>query len=393
MTRAELAPGADRGHDRAAPPVRTDVAGLTDIELPPSSHPDFDAAAERARVRLESLICDGDVRGATLARACSTLVRLDELQRARASVVTLAHGTELGAYAELSARLEGLEPAELVDRGAAELCGAMGFERTLFSTVTASTWRPRSLFVEPALDQDTGGLRSFLADAAWRLDVAPVESEVVRRRRPRLVDEAQSSAETYKPLMQASQSHSYVVAPVWVRRRVIGLLHADRLGEPVSEDDVGRVEAYAECFGAAADAAMMRSRLRRLATERGEALAAAAARVAAFDGGLDVVADVLRPDPTPPAGPMACGEPPLAAGAGTDRVGDDAGLSPRETDVLVEMASGRTNADIAVRLGITEGTVKSYVKGVLRKLDVPTRAAAAAYLRRCGDPARGRPAG
>jgi DNA-binding CsgD family transcriptional regulator len=394
MTRARLAPGAQSDHHTAVvPPVGSDVAGLTDIALPPTSDPGFDTAADQARSRLEYLICDGDLGTAALTRACSTLVRLDELQRARASVVSLGRSTELAAYAELSARLEDLDPADLVDRGAAELCSAMGFERTLFSTVTATTWRPRSLFVEPELDEDAGELRSFLAGAAWCLDAAPLESEVIRRRRPRLVDGAQSSTETYKPLMKASQSHSYVVAPVWVRGRVLGLLHADRLGEPVMADDVGRVEAYAECFGAAAEEAMLRSRLRRLATGCGEALAAASARVAAFDGGIDVVAESLRtPEPR-----SARSEFPILhddASPASEPAGGlaaYAGLSPRESQVLLEMAAGRTNADIAARLGVTEGTVKSYVKGVLRKLDVPTRAAAAAYLRRHGIPS-GRPA-
>jgi DNA-binding CsgD family transcriptional regulator len=211
-----------------------------------------------------------------------------------------------------------------------------------------------------------------------------------------LVDEAQSSADTYKPLMEASQSHSYVVSPVWVRRRVVGLLHADRLGEPVSADDVGRVEAYAECFGSAAEEAMLRSRLRRLATESGEALAAASARVSAFDGGTDVVAVALRTlEPRSPRSelPILHDDLPPAAEASAGGLAAHAGLSPRESEVLLEMASGRTNADIAGRLGITEGTVKSYVKGVLRKLDVPTRAAAAAYLRRNGATAGGQLAG
>ena len=56
-------------------------------------------------------------------------------------------------------------------------------------------------------------------------------------------------------------------------------------------------------------------------------------------------------------------------------------LTRRETEVLREVAAGRSNAQIAERLYLGEGTVKTHVAALLRKLEVRdrTQAAVAAY--------------
>jgi DNA-binding NarL/FixJ family response regulator len=46
-------------------------------------------------------------------------------------------------------------------------------------------------------------------------------------------------------------------------------------------------------------------------------------------------------------------------------------LSPREHEVLALMAEGRTNAGIARRLWLTEGTVEKHVRSILNKLNLP----------------------
>jgi DNA-binding NarL/FixJ family response regulator len=48
-------------------------------------------------------------------------------------------------------------------------------------------------------------------------------------------------------------------------------------------------------------------------------------------------------------------------------------LSPREREVLALMAEGRSNAGIAHRLWITEGTVEKHVHSILTKLRLPAR--------------------
>ena len=46
-------------------------------------------------------------------------------------------------------------------------------------------------------------------------------------------------------------------------------------------------------------------------------------------------------------------------------------LSPREREVLALMAEGRSNAGIARRLWVTEGTVEKHVRSILTKLTLP----------------------
>ncbi|HZR17685.1 MAG TPA: response regulator transcription factor [Verrucomicrobiae bacterium] len=52
------------------------------------------------------------------------------------------------------------------------------------------------------------------------------------------------------------------------------------------------------------------------------------------------------------------------------------GLTPRATEALLWLAQGKTNADIATILGITESTVKKHVQEIFEKLGVETRGAA-----------------
>ena len=54
-------------------------------------------------------------------------------------------------------------------------------------------------------------------------------------------------------------------------------------------------------------------------------------------------------------------------------------LSPREREVLVVVARGMTNAEIAAALVLSEHTVKRHVANILTKLDLANRAAAAAF--------------
>jgi len=61
-------------------------------------------------------------------------------------------------------------------------------------------------------------------------------------------------------------------------------------------------------------------------------------------------------------------------------VTDDAGLTPREIEVLELLGQDFTNQQIAESLVIEVGTVKNHVHSILEKLNVSSRGEAAAYL-------------
>ena len=59
-------------------------------------------------------------------------------------------------------------------------------------------------------------------------------------------------------------------------------------------------------------------------------------------------------------------------------------LSPREQQVLQAIANGSENKQIARELGISEATVKTYIRGVFDRLEVSSRAEAVAVGLRMG---------
>lgn len=77
----------------------------------------------------------------------------------------------------------------------------------------------------------------------------------------------------------------------------------------------------------------------------------------------------------PPAGRAS-------SGSGRDWPGKTLGLSERESETLVLLASGLRNADIAAALFVSEDTVKTHLKRAYRKLSVANRVQATSFVLR-----------
>lgn len=101
--------------------------------------------------------------------------------------------------------------------------------------------------------------------------------------------------------------------------------------------------------------------------------------------------DLLRFGIDPSAPPEEGAEPPAAEPAEDRRGGGLEGLSSRQRDVLVQLAVGASNKEIARRLGISISTVKLHVKAICQHLGAPNRVRAASLAAQLlpRDPAAG----
>src|SRR4051812_14507313 len=242
---------------------------------------------------------------------------------------------------------------ELGDRAVRELCETLGFDRAILFAVEhdelicEATW----------FTGDPEWANEFLKLARRegirpRLDHMLLESEVVRRRRPLIVLDPEGDPRTYKPLVRASQTQSYVAAPVMPGGHVIAMLHVDRYhsGEVVTDEDADLLWTFAEGFGYAYERMRLLSRLRRHAAELAQV------------GEMPVMTSVVKPARGVAKSATATAETPS--------------LTAREREVIKLVSSGATNQEIANALVISESTVKSHVKHILRKLGASNRAEA-----------------
>lgn len=141
-----------------------------------------------------------------------------------------------------------------------------------------------------------------------------------------------------------------------------------------------RAIRYSERFTSVAESVVRRAEV-ALATQREiDRLAAEADRRARLDGGTRVLADLRELHAELRAIAAATGEPSVQerlhglclrlTGEGPPAVPPPAvKLSPREIDVLAQVAVGCGNAEVARRLSIRLDTVKSYLKSAMSKLD------------------------
>lgn len=138
-----------------------------------------------------------------------------------------------------------------------------------------------------------------------------------------------------------------------------------------------------ECSADAVAARRLAQRLREAQAE----IAAIAERVSdpAIRARLDSLSRDLREPLGDLRGPLGDRRTPLddrRTPLGHARTGGL--LSPREMDVLVQVAAGYTNREVADRLALAPTTVKAYLQSAMRKLGTSNRVATVSAARRLG---------
>ncbi len=299
---------------------------------------------------------------ATILTTVDTAIRADIARRVR------VHSRQFSGLTRVARAIDSAGSAGLSDVLTRELCTALGYSKAMYSTVSGSSWSPVSISVNPELRGDFDPLLAAVDGSSIPLRDAPREAELVRRRRPYAVGPCEVNRHTYRPLLELSRPAGYLAVPVVVADRAIAIIHVDRHDNDLNEADFHLITTLAQACALATESA----RLRAVITEQNRRTTAELDRLERALRALErtgVTLDDIDEHP---------GEHRIACETSTPTADYPAALTARERDVLVLIAAGATNAAISRRLCISDGTVKSHVQRIFKKIGVGTRAEAAA---------------
>ncbi|HYF28345.1 MAG TPA: LuxR C-terminal-related transcriptional regulator [Baekduia sp.] len=277
-----------------------------------------------------------------------------------------------GVQAALAALHEVADPGRLYDAATAALCRHCDFDRVILFGVEGDELVALSVHFTGEPEWAARVLELGRGAGRPQLSESILETEMLRRRAPALVQRPDQDPRATRPLVEATQTTSYVAAPILPAGRVIGFLHADHhtTGRAVDEVDRDVLWAFAEGYGYAVERTLLRAHLdeqRRRLRELGTAMA---------DVGEDICNAEMALDRS--SGATARATTRALTGALQPPAGAQFNLSPRELEVMELLAAGETNSAIARRIYVSESTVKVHVKSILRKLGAANRAEAAA---------------
>lgn len=356
-------------------------AGILGWDVTPGADSIADhRAADEALARAWQEATDALVSSAQGGRAQfgSLLSLLQEIKSSTDRLRDAQLARQVGAGELVREALRTLDDARSVEElmSRAPVAGSLlGFDRTVLSRIDDALWVPETAFV----DGDAKWADEIVQagrDDRRTLDSSLLETQLVRARRPLLVTDLAGRSNLHRAMVDTSLTRSYAAAPIVAWGEVIGFVHADcyHQGRDLDATDRDRLWMFCEGLGylitraaALEDLENLSGELDRLTTETRDALREISRHGALSQG-------VAQPAASP-GGSM---RRPLSPVEGRSRPapGAHTALTKREVDVLHLMSGGHTNGQIASRLVISEGTVKSHVKHILRKLDAANRAEA-----------------
>jgi DNA-binding CsgD family transcriptional regulator len=264
--------------------------------------------------------------------------------------------------------LRGLPPRKMIYTAPVVLSRELAFARTMISTVRGSLWLPKHMHIEDeGADRHSRALLEYVEGRHIQLVDAPLETELVRKRCGVFAPSPMEDKRVFKEIIEVSGCFGYIGAPITVQGRAIGILHADR-PEPhgiVTMDHLEQLEAFAECLSVVFESAALEEKAAQQRVEvdhlcaNVDELLSRSARSALWS--LPGAAPAQRHDAY-----YHRDQPAVPA------------LTEREREIMSHVATGATNGQIARCLVISEGTVKSHLKHIAKKLNTSSRAAAVA---------------
>ncbi|MET8430929.1 LuxR C-terminal-related transcriptional regulator [Nocardia sp. NPDC004860] len=345
----------------------TDLIGIeSEPDIPLPGH----ARLAHLRGRLEDFVNAAEIAAERRAEGYELLVAIHQVQNTGLEAA-LAH--QLSTLSEIRGsidELSALSPRELIDAAPARACRDLSVGRAMISTISGSIWLPQHLHIENRTAA-SAAFEEFVDGARIPLSDAPLETELlIRRRTAALVPDPVSDKRTYKQIVDAAGTQAYVAAPITVRGRTIGMLHADRPADPASltHDDLELATTFAECLSILFESAILRDRMEQQVRRATDSYVQVVSMLHDVDGATFAASP---PDSVRRPSRYSHGAP-----AGL------ASLTGREREVLAHLATGATNLQIARNLRISQGTVKSHLKQIAKKLGTSSRAAAVAAFAR-----------
>ena len=256
--------------------------------------------------------------------------------------------------------------AALLDRVCTEVVECCGFPRAMLTRIEGEWWLPWMAYFS-----DDRQLEQRFVE--W-MNGKRVRADLGRNLlalRPVVVRDAVAQARGFAPMIEFTKTRSYVAAPISPAGRLVGVLYGDpgADGRQVDELDRDILSAFADDFGLIYERAVLVERMRAQRDRIGEAFEFAENMMSSL---ANAEIELSR---TPEGRLPADGDEPELETAAPPQAVEEL-LTAREAEVLAMMVRGASNAMIAEQLIIKEGTVKSHVKHILRKLDAVNRAEA-----------------
>jgi DNA-binding CsgD family transcriptional regulator len=255
--------------------------------------------------------------------------------------------------------------AGLIDGVCDELIRSLGFKRAMLARVESGMWRP---WKGNASMLGEGWVKDWI-DQAIPLDDLTLETRLLRERRPALV--LDTNVPGIARMVHQAGVRSYVAAPIMPGGQVVGFFHADHGpdGRTCDEADRDILWNFAEGFGHLYERTTL---LEQLHSRSEQVRSTFAGLAQAMDELTDAELTLVHE-----SSPTGDERTVVRQGLST-RLGQ---FTARELEVLELIVAGARNNEIAERLAITVGTVKSHVKNILAKLGVLNRSQAIAlYL-------------